>query len=104
MSLFGGAPLYVADPRQEVAQFVNKFRENYDQNRRLPWLEMSYQSVSIFVTDLQFDIYRLLKNLSVELTIYLSIFIILPIDVQTILLKIICYPLNFRILYNKTTV
>lgn len=44
-SMFGGPSLAVADPRAEVGQFVQNFREQYDQMNELPWLEIPYNSV-----------------------------------------------------------
>jgi len=42
-TLLGGPPLPVSNPRSEISEFVRDFREKYDSNAIIPFLEMSYQ-------------------------------------------------------------
>ncbi|KAI6205396.1 hypothetical protein M3Y94_00787400 [Aphelenchoides besseyi] len=43
-SFFGGPPIPLADPTEEIRRFVGEFREKYDPDGRLPWLQVPYQS------------------------------------------------------------
>ncbi|KAI6244131.1 TRNA pseudouridine synthase A, mitochondrial [Aphelenchoides fujianensis] len=43
VSFFGGPPLPLADPKEEIRRFAAEFREKFDATRQLPWLELPYQ-------------------------------------------------------------
>ncbi|CAD5234368.1 unnamed protein product [Bursaphelenchus xylophilus] len=43
-NVFGGPPLSVADPRDEIQNFVTEFQRKYDPDGTLPWLNMPYSN------------------------------------------------------------